>query len=235
MSYCNVTDYGIQELCGGTIFQPGEERLKGQSHGQCKSIQELSIRVTKITVKGVQMTLLHLPHLKTLKSSFVIEALRATHQNESLICAKYALRQLVFELFSPALYFYQNGDFRLAASRCPLVTHLELEINVGITDSDLLDIVLLENLRYLKLSYCDTTDLLDYPICYITFDGGLAPLLQARGHSLKSLELKNIPESVPVPELLPPNTIFFLLKTHYLPTVYQFHMIDLSFLYSFRI
>ncbi len=36
------------------------------------------------------------------------------------------------------------------------------------------------------------------PVCNITFDGGLAPLLQARGNSLNSLELEYLPESVAV-------------------------------------
>ncbi len=91
-------------MCGVTNIQ-GEEKLKGQSHGQCKAIQELAIDGdAKITFKGVQMALLHLPDLKILKSSLVFEALRATHQNELLICAKYAcLAEGILSLICVAL------------------------------------------------------------------------------------------------------------------------------------
>lgn len=128
----------------------------------------------------------------------MIEALIAIYQNAS-VCAKYALTELAVEGNSndPLLSGYKNGHLWRAASLCPFVTHLEIDISLGVTDSDLLGLVVVEGLSHLKLvdncSYEESNE-----DCCITFDFGLAPLLKARGSSLKSLELARFRPSVRV-------------------------------------
>lgn len=195
---CDVSDDGIEELCGGETDLENEiwEGVKGQ----CKSLRKLSMTGNiKITPKGMQMALRHLPQLEVLGVWHVIENLAEMHLNDlTRPYPKYALTQLVFrpnyflfQAFPP----YENGALRLAASLCPSVTLVDIRLQAVITDSELLSLTLFENLTELKIFPLNIMDAGIDEGCCITFDGSLAPILKARGNKLKTLHLE-LPISV---------------------------------------
>lgn len=193
----HVTDIGIEGLCGGVNDLEMENVLDG-SPGQCKKLQHLSIICTGVTQKGVQMALRQLPHLQVLEIEHVIANLADMHRNE-LVRPKYALTRLVSRQDhdnSPASLPYRIGDLRLAASLCPHITYLKLWHVIGVSDDDLLGLMVLERLRTLEISHWDWGRSPDE--CRITFDGGLLPLLKARGRSLQTLTLYDLLISVRV-------------------------------------
>ncbi len=69
-------------------------------------------------------------------------------------------------------------------SLCPSVTEVEIKSCIGLTDSDLLDLLSLKNLRNFKMSGF-------YPSHgNVTFGGGVTPILKAFGNSsLEELSL----------------------------------------------
>ncbi len=193
---CDVSDDGIEDLCGGRETDL-ENGICKEVKGRCKFLRKLSMTGNvRVTPKGVQMALRHLPLLEVLGVWHVIENLAAMHLNDlTRPYPKYALTQLVLrpnyfltETFLP----YENGALRLAASLCPLVTLADVRLQAVITDSELLSLTLLESLTELKIvphNIVDDEEETD-DSCRITFDGSLAPILKARGNKLKTLHLE---------------------------------------------
>lgn len=162
--HSSVTDSGLQELF---IF------------GQCKSISTLDLDWTKVTMTGIQMALDNLPSLRVLHHQSTVECLVKIHQASSHqeldIIPKYKLSMLAIR--SP----FKSGSLRIAVSFCPLLTNVDIRMPKELTDVDLLSLLVLETLCDLKI--CGHRD------GNITFPGGVRPLLNSLGNSLKSLEL----------------------------------------------
>jgi hypothetical protein len=99
---------------------------------------------------------------------------------QKLEIPKYSL--VCLEIAPYASYIPKALGF--VVSLCPSVTEVEIKSYLGLTDSDLLDLLSLKNLRNFKMSG-------DYPsIGKVTFGGGVTPILKAFGNSsLKKLSL----------------------------------------------
>lgn len=191
---CNITDQGIELLCGGDSHLGKEVTLQMGDPGQCKSLRILSIMETGVTQKGVQRALQYLPHLEVLDHLHVTEALADIHQNlNGSTCPKYSLRKLLLLPSESSTTFvpFHSRDLGLAASLCPFVTHLDLHIPNCVTDSDLQGLMSLDKICELKLSVygCIGNSL-------ITFDDGVAPILKAKGSSLETIEFHSMLISV---------------------------------------
>jgi hypothetical protein len=80
---------------------------------------------------------------------------------------------------------YRSGSLGLAASLCSSVIKVRIVTQEGLSDIDLLDLLSLENLRKLSIEGGEE--------CKITFDGGVAPILEGLGISLTSQTLAELP------------------------------------------
>ena len=202
-----MTDAGIQGLCL-SIDDLGKqcERL-----GQCKLIQKLMISYTKVTKKGIQMALENLPTLKVFECCSSVQALAEMHLSayEHYLpdIPKYSLIDLhcTNESFDTP---YRSGSLGLAASLCASVIRVRIVTQEGLSDIDLLGLLALENLRELSLGGGEE--------CQITFDGGVAPILEGLGKSLTSLTLAELPcvNIRAITEYCPNLRFLFLVMNH---------------------
>jgi hypothetical protein len=162
--HSSVTDSGLQELF---II------------GHCKLINTLDLDWTKVTNAGIQLALDNLPSLKVLHHQSTVECLinihRSLSRQELGIVPKYKLSMLTIR---PP---FKSGRLCLAVSICPLLTNVDIRMSKEFTDVDLLSLLALENICDLKIS--------GHRDGYITFTGGVRPLLKSLGNSLRSLEL----------------------------------------------
>jgi hypothetical protein len=181
---CPVTDSVIQGLCL-SIDDLGKQcdRL-----GQCKLLQKLLISYTKVTQKGIKMALENLPTLKVFECCSSVQALAEMHssafEHHLPDIPKYSL----FDLHCTNESFdtpYRSGSLGLAVSLCSSVIKVRIVTQVGLRDIDLLGLLSLENLRKLSIGGGE-----EYQI---TFDGGVAPILEGLGNSLTSLTLAELP------------------------------------------
>ena len=192
MSGCEkITDAGIQGLCV-SVNHLGEE---DQRLGQCKSIETLFIGGTRITKKGVQIALRNLPCLKQCKTDHhrvPVQFLAEMHQPDWNIkrlkdIRKYSLDSLYLGdwILNDDTHYsipYSSGSLGLVASLCPSVTSVKVKLLTGLTDSDLLGLLCLENVNVLDIHGYDVNTT-------VTFEGGVVPLLKGFGSSLKKLVL----------------------------------------------
>jgi hypothetical protein len=109
--------------------------------------------------------------------------------NQKLEIPKYSLLSLRIDRF---VYWdgvpYIPKTLGFVVSLCPFVIQVEIDSCKGLTDSDLLSLLSLKNLRNFKMSgfYSDGN---------VTFDGGVTPILKAFGNSsLKALSLSYLPD-----------------------------------------
>lgn len=179
-----MTNAGIQGLCV-SLDDLGKENDR---LGQCKSIHKLLIGYTKVTQKGIQLALENLPQLKVLECCSSVQVLGEMHQtafdHKLPDIPKYSLIDLHCTdetLCSP----YRRGSLGLAISLCSSVLKVRIVTQEGLTDIDLLGLLALERLRELSIGVGE--------VCQITFEGGIAPVLQALGSSLDSLTLAELP------------------------------------------
>jgi hypothetical protein len=186
-----ITDAGIQGLCV-SVNHLGEE---DQRLGQCKSIETLFIGGTRITKKGVQIALRNLPCLKQCKTDHhrvPVQFLAEMHQPDWNIkrlkdIRKYSLDSLYLGdwILNDDTHYsipYSSGSLGLVASLCPSVTSVKVKLLTGLTDSDLLGLLCLENVNVLDIHGYDVNTT-------VTFEGGVVPLLKGFGSSLKKLVL----------------------------------------------
>ena len=192
-----ITDAGIEGLCV-SVNHLGKV---DQRMGQCKSIETLKfISGTRITKKGIQVALINLPFLKKFEipggPSFAVpvQFLAEMHQSDWNIkqlkdIRKYSLESLNLAWLpydSKFISFpYTSGSLGLVASLCPSVTVVKVEFITGLTDSDLLGLLSLENVKELEIHGNDVNTT-------VTFEGGVVPLLKGFGSSLKKLVLSNL-------------------------------------------
>jgi hypothetical protein len=197
VEYCKkITDSGIQGLCV-SVNHLGKE---DQSLGQCKSIESLFIKGTKITKKGIQTALINLPFLRQLMTTgncdaiavaVLVQFLAEIHQPDLNLKQLKDIRKYSLESLSLGdwLHYdgtrfsipYTSGSLGLVASLCPSVTSVDITLITGLTDSDLLGLLSLANLNELIIS--------NNANATVTFEGGVVPLLKGFGISLKVLVL----------------------------------------------
>lgn len=184
MTNCPVTDAGIQGLCV-SLDDLGKENDR---LGQCKLVHKLMIGYTKVTQKGIRTALENLPLLKVLECCSSVQVLSEMHQTafEHNLpgIPKYSLIDLHCTdetLCSP----YRSGSLGLAVSLCSSVLKVRIVAQEGLTDIDLLGLLALENLRELSIGVGE--------VCQISFEGGVAPVLEALGGTLESLTLAEFP------------------------------------------
>jgi hypothetical protein len=176
----NITDIGVKGLCVSTAHNLGREDEKLGLH---KSLLKLDSSGTQITNAGIQLGLETFRSLKVWDMA-TVQVLAEIHTedflNRSLEIPKYSLMNL--KIASRCDYILKT--LGLVLSLCPFVIEVEIHIVRGLTDSDLLSLLSLEKLRKLKLNGCERVD------SYITFGGGVTPILEAFGNSsLKKLSL----------------------------------------------
>ncbi len=202
-----MTDSVIQGLCL-SIDDLGKQcdRL-----GQCKLLQKLLISYTKVTQKGIKMALENLPTLKVFECCSSVQALAEMHssafEHHLPDIPKYSL----FDLHCTNESFdtpYRSGSLGLAVSLCSSVIKVRIVTQEGLSDIDLLGLLSLENLRKLSIGGGE-----EYQI---TFDGGVAPILEGLGNSLTSLTLAELPcvNIRSITEYCPNLRFLFLVMNH---------------------
>ena len=186
-----ITDAAIEGLCV-SVNHLGKE---DQRLGQCKAIENFFIEGTKITKKGIQTALINLPFLKQLTTdncdAVPVQFLAEIHQPDWNIkrlkdIRKYSLESLCLGdcWWYNGTYSlpYSSGSLGLVASLCPSVTSLDIKLITGLTDSEMLGLLSLENVNELEIHGNEANDT-------VTFEGGVVPLLKGFGSSLKKLVL----------------------------------------------
>lgn len=204
---CPVTDAGIKGLCL-SIDDLGKEDKR---LGQCKLIHKLMVSYTKVTQKGIIIALENLPILKVFECCSSVQALAEMHlapyEDNIPDIKKYSLIDLhcTNESFCTP---YKSGSLGLASLLCSSVMKVRIVTQEGLTDIDLLGLLSLENLREFSLGGGEE--------CEITFDGGVAPILEAFGNSLTSLTLAELPcvNIRAITEYCPNLRFLFLVMNH---------------------
>ena len=177
-----MTDEGIRGLCVSVddLGQPSE-RL-----GQCKSINKLCVNFTKVTNRGIQMALENLPGLKVFDCCSSVQVVSEMHriacENHLPDVPKYSLIDLhCTESFYSS---YVRGSLNIAVSLCPSLIKIRIVSQDNLTNSDLMALLAINQLKELSISSGE--------VCYISFNEGIFPLLQAHGHSLQTLNLAEL-------------------------------------------
>ncbi len=181
-----MTDAGIQGLC---VSVNNLEAYNGKV-GQCKSIEKLMIQGTKITHLGCQLALQNLPHLTLFDCGFSAQLLAKMHREASerdpSEFPKFSLIALYHHATNEVPYV--SGSLKLTASLCrSTIVKLEIDLVAGLTDTDLLGLLVLKELKELKLQGCSDGNWVR--LSQISFDGGVAPVLKSLGNSLNTLIL----------------------------------------------
>jgi hypothetical protein len=178
----NISDTGVKWLCVSTAQNPGREDGK---LGLQKSLLKLGSSGTKISNAGIFLGLETFRSLKVwdIVTVKILAEIHKDFLNRSQEIPKYSLMNLKL-----ASDICDTKTFGLVLSLCPLVIEVDINIVRGLTDSDILCLLSLEKLRKLKLGGS-----IDGCSSYVTFGGGVTPILKAFGNSsLKTLSLSNL-------------------------------------------
>lgn len=174
------------------------------------------VSYTKITKKGIRIALENLPTLKVFECCSSAQVLAEMHkaaiEHRLPDIPKYSLIDLhcTDETFSTP---YTSGSLGAAVFLCPSLIKVRIVTQEGLQDSDLLALLALERLCELSIGGGE--------VCEITFDEGVAPLLQGIGSTLASLTLAELPcvNVRTVVEFCPNVRFLFLLMNHAYSTV----------------
>ncbi|XP_046453942.1 uncharacterized protein LOC124201760 isoform X2 [Daphnia pulex] len=204
----NITDIGVKGLCDGATRNLGSG---GDGLGLPKSLLKLGSIFTSITHVGMQLILENFHSLQVWDMA-TVQNLTEIHKevflNQKLEIPKYSL--ICLEIDPYASYIPKSLGF--VVSLCPSVIRVEIEIDgyEGLTDSDLLDLLSLKNLRNFKMSGGE------YPSNgNVTFGGGVTPILKAFGNSsLKALSLSRLSD------------VNILVITQLCPNLHSLDLID---------
>lgn len=192
-------------LCVNSARNLGRE---GDELGLHKSLLKLSSSGTKITNTGIRLG------LETFHSLIVWDMITGNilaeiHEEDFLnpsseIQNSYSLMHLGFT----CSYDYIPKTLGLVLSLCPFVIELEIDIEAGMDDSEMLSLLSLVKLRELKLGG-------SFIYSNVTFHGGVIPILKKFGNSsLKTLSLSGTIYHVNIPvitQLCPNLQCFHLL------------------------
>jgi hypothetical protein len=180
-----ITDIGVKGLCDGAKHNLGSG-VDGL--GLPKSLVQLRSMGTSITHAGIQIILENFHSLQVWDMA-TVQTLARIHKefflNQNLEIPKYSL--LCLRIASAYCDVYIPKTLGFVVSLCPSVIQVEIKSYKGLTDSDLLSLLSLKNLRNFKMSS-------DFPSNgNVTFGGGVTPILKAFGNSsLKALSLSRL-------------------------------------------
>lgn len=175
--------------------------------GNCKSICALILEGSKVTTKGIQLALSNLPELQVLYHTYILECLAEIAQtalDEKLLnMPKYSLSSL----YILENTIYKSQSLELSVLLCPNITKVHITWKEGgLTDADLLSLRSLENLKTLEIIHSAFLPRKQGEALVIdaglTFHGGVAPLLQTVGTTLKKLNLKGFFNDVDIPAIV---------------------------------
>lgn len=178
-----VTDVGIQWLCADDNPEMAKERP-----GQCKAIKKLNVCLTKVTEEGIKTALRNLPTLSAIihetKIFQILVELTETTLDQNQKRVPFSLSRLIVSgLF---LSTCLSRNLGLTSSMCPSLHKIDMILEKGLTDIDLQCLTSLKMLREINF-YRKTGE--EREDIDITFDGGVAKLLEAIGRSLEKLGL----------------------------------------------
>jgi hypothetical protein len=174
-----ITDIGVKRLCDVATRNLGSG-VDGL--GLPKSLFKLGSMGTLITSVGVQLILKHFHSLQVWDMATVqnlTKIYKKVFLNQNLEIPKYSL--ICLEIAPYASYIPKALGF--VVSLCPSVIKVEINSCKGLTDSDLLSLLSLKNLRNFIMSGDGN----------VTFGGGVTPILKAFGNSsLEELSLSKL-------------------------------------------
>ena len=175
----NVTDSAVQWLCVGF------DNLDVEKGGQCKLLEKLVLYLTKVTKKGIEMALTHLPALKVLDHETTVEALVDMALCNKPFTLKFSLTKLW--IFYATLYHWDS--LWIAVSVCPMLNNIKIVINniIGFKDSDFLCLKSIK--KICELAIFEVVNGKFEVVTQVTFRHSLAPLLKVSGNSLEKLHL----------------------------------------------
>jgi hypothetical protein len=178
-----VTDAGIAALCV-SVDHLGN---KNEALGQCKSIVKLWTNGTQVTSSGIQVAVRNLPDLEFCDMAS-IQILTEMHRQDFLSkelqeTPKYSFIYLKLKknYSSP----YTSGSIKMVLPLCPSLLKVHITAISGLKDADLLSLIFVERLCELIIKGCDDSN-------EITFEGGVNPLLEAKGRTLNVLKLQDL-------------------------------------------
>ena len=190
-----VTDEGIKALC---IVSVAENSIEGKKKGQCKLIENLLTKGTRISNIGIQIAIENMLALKIFTSASVqnlaeIHEMDFKNKNFPNI-QKYSLTNLQlnsscgsYECDASFDCHYKSGSLEKVVPLYPFLMKVEMNLTMECTNNDLQHLKFVERLCELKINgSCQKS----YEA--ITFNGGVKPLLKAIGPSLRTLELKDL-------------------------------------------
>lgn len=179
-----ATDAGIQALC---VTGKAKSLRVLSMFNQSDPFKPLHMQdKSRVTLNGILMALNNLPALNELLHDSTVETLAHIYQTALrggvLANTKFALKALTIRSISP----YENGNLLSAVSLCKTLRKIQITASPSMNDNDLLGLLSAEKLSELCSLFISGTKKRK-----ITFDGGVAPLLQKSsiGNSLKSLVL----------------------------------------------
>jgi hypothetical protein len=180
----DITDIGVKGLCDGATRNLGSG---GDGLGVPKSLLKLGSSGTKITNAGIQIILENFHSLQVWDMATVQTFAGIPKEfflNQNLEIPKYSLLSL--RIAPPYCDVYIPKTLGFVVSLCPSVIQVEIYNYKGLTDSDLLSLLSLKNLRNFKMSGFSSNG-------NVTFGGGVTPILKAFGNSsLKELSLHRL-------------------------------------------
>ncbi|EFX80500.1 hypothetical protein DAPPUDRAFT_318654 [Daphnia pulex] len=168
----------LVDCCPGVTDSVVEVFCNGQS-----SLQKLSVNGTEVTHSGIRFAIEHLPVLKELDcddESDILKAFRRIRR-ETRESKKYSLTKWMWN--PPDEVSYKKGSVSLMVDMCPSLVDVFLYVNdEGFTDEELLGFRKLKQLKNVEIE-------VPFLPSIISIRGGVIPLLQARGLTLKGLYL----------------------------------------------
>lgn len=165
--------------------------------GNCKSICALVLEGSIVTTKGIKLALSNLPELQVLYHTSILECLAEIAQTaldeKRLNMPKYSLSSL----YILENTIYKSQSLEPSVLLCPNITKVHIIWREGrLTDADLLSLRSLENLKTLEIHHKAFLPRKQGEALVIdaglTFHGGVAPLLQTVGTTLKKFNLKGL-------------------------------------------
>lgn len=190
-----VTDEGIKALC---VVSVAENSVEGKKKGQCKLIENLLTKGTRISNIGIKIAIENMPALKIFTSASILN-LAEIHEmdlkNKNFLnVPKYSLTTLQLNSSCGSskcdclfVRHYESGSLENVVLLYPFLMKVEVNLIVGFTNNDLLYLKFVERLCELKINGSCKKTYED-----ITFNEGVKPLLKAIGPSLRTLELKDL-------------------------------------------
>lgn len=186
-----MTDEGIKGLCVSVVED-------GKKQGQCKLIENLLTRGTRISNLGIQIAIENMLALKIFTSASVqnlseiqemnLKKGKLTEIPKNLTDLRLDSSCSSFKCDTLSYCHYKCGSLEKVVPLYPFLMKVEINMTRGFTNEDLQHLKLIERLSELKISESCRRR------CWgqVTFNEGLIPLLTDVGPSLRKLELREL-------------------------------------------